>query len=188
MVNQTELFWTLLEPEYLRAMMFCRKLMGDRESSDDLYQDALVSALTAFPDLRNPAAFRNWLYRIIVNTFRSTVRRPAWRRLLALTPEIELSLAGSNPVDLYAARRTLARAFQGVSPRQQALVTLHELEGWPISDLADLYGKSAGAIKVELHRARRRMQKALEKYHRKALSKAGKLKNKETRCAAVKPE
>jgi RNA polymerase sigma-70 factor (ECF subfamily) len=188
MQNQADLFWKLLEPEYLRAMMFCRKLMGDREKGDDLYQDALVAALTALGDLRDPASFRSWLYRIIVNTFRSNVRRSVFRRWLPMTPEIELSLAGSNPVGRYTARRALMRAFEHVSPRQQALVTLHELEGWSISDLADLYGKSAGAIKVELFRVRQKMQKVLMNYHKKAVSNDQICQKQENRCTAVKPE
>lgn len=169
-------------------MMFCRKLMGDKEKGDDLYQDALVAALTALGDLRNPASFRSWLYRIIVNTFRSTIRRSALKRWLPMTPEVELSLVGANPVDQYTARRTLERAFEHVSPRQQALVTLHELEGWSISDLAELHGKSSGAIKVELFRIRRKMQKALMKYHRKAVSEGRNREKEENRCAAVKPK
>lgn len=169
-------------------MMFCRKLVGDREKGDDLYQDALVAALTAVADLRDPASFRSWLYRIIVNTFRSSVRRSALRGWLPITPEMELSLAGSNPVGRYDARRALELAFRHVSPRQQALVTLHELEGWSISDLAELHGKSAGAIKVELFRIRKKMQKVLMKYHKKAVSTDRNREKKENRCAAVKPE
>jgi RNA polymerase sigma factor (sigma-70 family) len=69
-------FWELLEPEYRRAMLFCRKLATDRERGDDLFQDALVAALTRFSGLRDEKAFRPWLYRIIVNTFRSKTRRP----------------------------------------------------------------------------------------------------------------
>ena len=169
-------------------MMFCRKLMGDREKGDDLYQDSLVAALSAVGDLRNHAAFRSWLYRIIINTFRSSVRRAAWKRWLPLTGEVELSLVGSNPVDQYAARRALGRAFQHVSPRQQALVTLHELEGWPIAELADLFGKSAGAIKVELFRARRKMHDVLMKSHKKAVLKDRNRKKGNSQCAVVKPD
>ena len=46
MTDDRELFWQLLQPEYTRAMMFCRKLTGHRERGDDLFQDALVTALT----------------------------------------------------------------------------------------------------------------------------------------------
>jgi RNA polymerase sigma-70 factor (ECF subfamily) len=161
MNQHQELFWKLLEPEYRQAMMFCRKLMGSRDNGDDLYQDALVLAFTRFDSLKDHAAFRPWLYRILVNTFKSTVRRPWWKRRAALTPELAQGLIGDDPVDRFTARRWLDRAFAAIPPDDQALVTLYELEGWPLAELASLYGKTEGSLKVRLHRARRKMQQAL---------------------------
>ena len=181
MTFDTDRFWRLLEPEYSRAMMFCRKLIGDRDKSDDLFQDALLIACTKIGDLRDEAAFRPWLYRIIVTTFRSTVRRPWWRRRVTLTSEIENTLSTPDSVDSVTARRWLERAFQAVSSEDQALVTLHELEGWPVAELAALYGKSESAIKVQLFRARRKMKAVLlrqsrssaEILNRKLVTEAG---------------
>ena len=51
-----------------------------RDDGDDLYQDALVSALGAFEQLRDQASFRPWLYRIIVNQFRNRMRSSWFRR------------------------------------------------------------------------------------------------------------
>jgi DNA-directed RNA polymerase specialized sigma24 family protein len=73
-------------------------------------------------------------------------------------------LVEQNPVDRYTARRWLARALQATTPHEQALVVLHELEGWSIEELAQVYRKSAGAIKAQLFRARRKMKKCLDQY------------------------
>ena len=161
MTEDRELFWQLLQPEYTKAMMFCRKLTGHRERGDDLFQDALVTALTGFDKLRNHKAFRSWLYRIIVNSFRSKIRRPWWKRLMPLTAETELTLTGDDPVEVHTARRWLDRAFRVLSTEDQALVALHELDGWPVIELARTFGKTEGAIKAKLFRARRKMKDAL---------------------------
>lgn len=159
-----DLFWQLLEPEYLRGMMFCRKLMGDRDEGDDLYQEALVLAFTRFGDLKDKGAFRSWFYRILINKFKSTVRRPWWKRRLTLTPDIERRLVEENPVDRYTARLWLNRAFQALSTEEQVLVTFYELEGWSVRDLAGLFRTTQGSIKIRLFRARSRMKKALMKW------------------------
>lgn len=161
MAKEPDFFWKLLEPEYFGAMMFCRKLIGDRDLGDDLYQDALVIAVTKIGDLRDPKAFRPWLYSIIVSTFKSTIRRPWFKRRKPYTDEIEHSLTTADPTDSITARRLLGRAFENVAPDDQALVTLHELDGWSVADLAELYQKTEGAIKARLFRARRRMKKTL---------------------------
>lgn len=169
--------------------MFCRKLTGDRDSGDDLYQDALVIAYTKFSDLRDRTAFRPWLYRILVNTFHSTVRRSWWKiRISNISPE-ELSLSVTNPLETLAARRWLERAFRSVSPREQTLITLYELEEWTVAELADLYGKSEGSIKTRLFRARRKMRKALIRFSREAerKRKARTALSKEGKCVAAKP-
>jgi RNA polymerase sigma-70 factor (ECF subfamily) len=189
MKSSRDLFWELLEPQYLGAMMFCRKLMGDRDSGDDLYQDALVIAYTKFSDLRDRAAFRPWLYRILVNTFHSTVRRSWWKvRVSNASPE-ELSLSVTNPIELLAARRWLERAFQAVSSQEQTLITLYELEEWTVAELAELYGKSEGSIKTRLLRARQKMRKALIRFSREAemYQRAQNALSKEGKCAAAKP-
>lgn len=170
MKDNRDLFWKLMEPEYMQAVMFCRKLTGNRERGDDLFQDALVTALTKFRSLRNTDSFRPWIYRIFVNTFKSKVRRPWWKRMVPLTPEMQLRLTGDNPIESHTARRWLNRAFRALSPDEQALVTLHELEGWPVNELAQLHGKSEGAIKAKLFRARNKMKKALLAFSRKSKS------------------
>jgi RNA polymerase sigma factor (sigma-70 family) len=163
MQQTQELFWKQMEPEYRRATLFCRKLCGDRERGDDLLQDVMVKAMTKYSALRESDSFRPWLYRILVSTFRDSVRRPWWRRRVSLTPEIESDHAVTNPVNQLTARRWLEHAFEAVSPDEQAIVTLHELEQWSIAELAELLGKSESAVKVRLYRARQKMKKRLKK-------------------------
>jgi len=168
MDNKPDSFWKLLEPEHKRAMIFCRKLAGDRDRGDDLYQDALLLAYGNFPNLRDPKAFRSWLYRILINRFISAARRPWWKRRLSLKPEILRHLKGEDPTDLHNARRLLEKAFRAVSAEEKALVTLYELEGWPIRELAELLEISESAVKVRLFRARKKMKRALVKHARQS--------------------
>lgn len=184
-----DFFWRLLEPEYLRGMMFCRKLMGDRDDGDDLYQDALVLAFTRFGDLRDKGAFKSWLYRILINKFKSTVRRPWWKRRLALTPDIERRLIEDNPADRYTARLWLNRAFKGLTTEEQAMVTLYELEGWSVREVAELFQITESSVKIRLFRARTRMKKALMKRFGKTgqFTKGKTVLKKDSQCDAMKP-
>lgn len=179
MDGRKDQFWRLTKPEHLRARAFCRKLMGNREDGDDLYQDALVSALTRFESLRDHNAFRPWLYRIVINSFRNRMRKPWWKRFVPLTPEIAESLTGDNPLPAQNARSRLKLALAAVKPEDRALVTLFELEGWSIAELATINGLSKGAIKVRLSRTRHKMREALAA----PLVKAGKQKTKNAKMS-----
>jgi RNA polymerase sigma-70 factor, ECF subfamily len=190
MDRSRNLFWKLAEPEHLKVRSYCRKLMGNREDGDDLYHDVLVHALTKFDSLRDINSFRPWLYRIVINNFKNSIRRPWWKRLIPLTNEIEENESRGNPENGYAARRHLERAFRVLSPNDQALITLVELEGWPIKEVAALDRKSEGSLKVRLFRARKKMRKALTACS-SGLKKTKAVKtiiSEESICVAVKSD
>lgn len=120
-----------------------------------------MQALLNFDRLRRIDAFRCWLYRIIINVFRNRIKQPWWKRWRPLTSVLAETYPGDNPTARRAARRRLEIAFEAISPDDRALVTLFEMDGWSVDDLADLTGKSSGAVRVRLSRARDKMRKAL---------------------------
>lgn len=187
MTNKRDLFWQLAEAEHPKARSFCRKLTGNREDGDDLYQDSLVQAITRFDDLRSLESFKPWLYRIIINRFRGRVRRKWLRRIVPLTRQVQESLAGEDLDRRLTTKRTLEEAFKAVSSEERALITLFEMEGWTLAELAALYGRSDGAIKVRLSRIRGKMRRALVTAHNKSSQcKVPNPKNEVDVCVAAK--
>ena len=164
MKDITNRFWNLLEPEHSRAEAFCRRLTGNREDGDDLYQEALLAAMQKLDSLRDESAFRPWLYRIVINKYRNRCRQPWWRRLVNLNPEIIDSQPVGDPAEVSAARRWLQRAFRALNAEEQAMVTLFELEGWSVAELSDMFNKPEGTIKARLFRARRKMREEIDRY------------------------
>jgi RNA polymerase sigma-70 factor (ECF subfamily) len=157
-------FWNLLEPEHPRAELFCRRLCGSKEDGDDLYQDALLTALRRFGQLRDPSSFRPWLYRILINSYRNRNRSPWRRRKADMSDESIANLRHFDPTERHIARRWLDRAMKVLSPEDRALIVLFEIEGWSISELAQLSRRSDAAVKARLSRSRRKMRKALARY------------------------
>lgn len=189
MKNEDELFWKLLEPEYTQAMMYCRKLTSEKEAGDDLYQDALVNALTKFSTLRGHGAFRAWLYRIITNTYISDRRSFRRRQEVSLSSQPEMAMGSLNPSARYSARLMLRTAFAAVTARERALFVLYELEGWTTSELARMFRSTRGAIKVRLYRARNKMKRHLLSSDRKSGKPrlSGQQEEREARCVVARP-
>ena len=161
MTNDVDQFWTLVEPEYYRARAFCRKLAGNRDDGDDLYQDVMVAAWQGFSDLEKRQAFRGWLYRIIVNTYKNRRRSPWWKKITSLTPNLETFFSVHDPRLHLETGRRLDKALQILSPEDRALITLFELQGWKISELASMMNLSEGNIRVRLHRIRKKMRQSV---------------------------
>lgn len=160
---QNDLFWELLKPEYRKAMLYCRKLMQDREKGNDLFQDSLVLAIQKFNQLKNNDAFRPWLYQVIINKFKSLVRVSNKRKWLPFTQESEVLLPAENPTNAQMAKIWIEKLFNVISSEEQALITLYEMEQWTISELAELHKKSEGAIKLKLFRIRNKLKNEMVK-------------------------
>ena len=79
-----ERFRALLEPVYARALGFARHVSRSRSDGDDLFHEALIRALAKLDSLRDEAAFKPWLYRIVISVHRNRSRTAFWRRFLQL--------------------------------------------------------------------------------------------------------
>lgn len=158
-----DLFWRYLEAEHPKMEAFCRKLAGNRDDGDDLYQDALLTAMNRLETLANPESFKPWLYRIIVNMYKSKNRREWLRNRLRLTKSPVDNEMARDESGRIAARIWLDKAFETISAEEKALITLFELDGWSVAELAAMYGRPAGTIKSRLSRARRKMRGELKK-------------------------
>jgi RNA polymerase sigma-70 factor (ECF subfamily) len=158
---KSEQFWTLLEPIHSRAEGFCRKLAGNRDNGDDLYQEALLVALRKFDSLREVKSFRSWLYRIIVNTYKNRQRRLWWRLRMEFPAEMSPRDLHDNPADKYALRRWLERALSVLSAQDRSMIILSDAEGWSVAELSRIFNKPEGTVKARLSRARKKMRNVL---------------------------
>jgi RNA polymerase sigma-70 factor (ECF subfamily) len=187
MAINNELFWQQLEKEHEKARGYCGRLAGRFDEGDDLYQEAVIRAFNGYGQLRNIDAFRPWFYRIINNTYKARFRTGWWRRVLTKPMAPEDIERHDNPVGLYEARRRLEYAFRAISADDRIIITMVELEGWKIPELAKLMAKSEGFIKMRLFRARNKMRKTL------AASCLGEVeeifrKRTENLCCVTRPE
>jgi RNA polymerase sigma factor (sigma-70 family) len=163
MKMDNEQFWKLLKPIHAEAEAYCRRLAGNRDDGDDLYQESLLAAMRKLGTLRDSSSFRPWLYSIVINRYKNH-RRRFWRQaritlnLESVDPEQEDNLSGECD-----SRRWLELALQVLTPEDRAMIVLHEIEGWPVGDLARAYGKAEGTIKARLFRSRRKMRRRLER-------------------------
>jgi RNA polymerase sigma-70 factor (ECF subfamily) len=93
-------------------------------------------------------------------------RRREWLRSrlrLEKSPADNPIIAGDESGRI-AARIWLKKAFRAISAEEKALITLFELEGLSVAELADMYGKPEGTIKSRLSRARKKMREELKSY------------------------
>jgi RNA polymerase sigma factor (sigma-70 family) len=162
-------FALLIEQHRARLMRLLRALLGHRHEIEDVWQETLLRAYFNLDQLREAEKFGAWLCSIAVNLARTgrSARGPrlvSWEAL-ADEPTEQRSGAGSG-VEAAVAQRELTRrvrqAIDDLPPGEQAAVLLVYLEGLSHKEVATQLGTSLSAVKVRVHRGRRRLQQALQ--------------------------
>lgn len=157
------------------AWRFSTAVCGRSDDAEDAMQEALIKTYRHIARIREPEAFRPWLYRIVRNACLMGRRRRAGEpsRLQSLDdvlpdPEgfrqAQVAYPGKNPeqlADNATLRRRLRRALRVLPAPYRAIVFLREVEGLSTREVAQVMGISEDNVKTRLHRARLQLQAAL---------------------------
>ena len=157
------------------AWRFSMSVCGHADDAEDAMQEALIKTYRYVGRIREPEAFRPWLYRTVRNACligrRKRVGEPA--RLQSLDealPGPEGPIArdarhpGKNPeqlADNAGLRRRLRAALRTLPGPYRAIVFLREMEGLSTHEVAEVMGISEDNVKTRLHRARVLLQQQL---------------------------
>jgi RNA polymerase sigma-70 factor (ECF subfamily) len=157
----------LLDAQSL-AYRFSVLVCGNGPDAEDAMQDALLQTYRGAARIREPRAFRTWLYRTVKNACLMS-RRPHARAPLQLLPLDEdgtppVAAETPGPEDLAvrsSEHRQLERAFQALPKSYRAVVFLRDIEGLSTREVADVLGISTDNVKQRLHRGRAMLKNAL---------------------------
>lgn len=158
------------------AYRFSRTVCGGPADAEDVMQDALLKTFRYVRRIRDPHAFRTWLYRTVRNACLMKRRRRAGEpaRVLSIDDVLPgadgrvgaaVPAAGRSPEALAAnaaLRRRLSRALLALPPGYRAIVFLREMEGLSTKEVAGILKISESNVKMRLHRARLFLRKELE--------------------------
>ncbi len=142
------------------------RVLGDADLAEECVAETFSRFLTALRNGRGPNRhLRGYLYRIAHNWMNDYFRRgQPW----PLDPEREALGAGVTPDPWEASWRAeaLRQAMATLPPEQRMVLTLRFLEGLRPAEVADIMGKSVGAVKVLQHRALRALRQRLPGFDR----------------------
>ncbi|HJP71679.1 MAG TPA: sigma-70 family RNA polymerase sigma factor [Candidatus Limnocylindria bacterium] len=144
-----------------RLHAVAHRILRDLHLAEDATQQALLAMWRDLPQLRDPARFEAWSYRLLVRACYAEGRRErSWKpplRLLDSDEPMQVD-ASSNVID----RDELERGFRRLSIDHRAVVVLHHYLDWPLERVADALGIPAGTARSRLHHAMRGLRAALD--------------------------
>jgi RNA polymerase sigma-70 factor (ECF subfamily) len=144
-----------------RLHAVAHRILRDIDLAEDATQQALLTIWRDLPQLRDPARFDAWSYRLLVRACYAEGRRTRrWGPNLTLLPADEPKVAEglSSVVD----RDQLERGFRRLSIDHRVVVVLHHYLDLPLEEVADAVGVPIGTVRSRLHHAMRGLRAALE--------------------------
>lgn len=131
-----------------------KSMLGSEADCADAAQNALLRAWERLHTLRDPAYFKTWLTRILINECRAILRQRA--RYYPLEAEIaEDEAAPEHSSELY-------EAVMGLEQKYRLPVVLYYIEGFRTAEIAAMLRLPEGTVKTRLRRAREILRKELE--------------------------
>ncbi len=153
----------------------CYRMTGNAADADDLVQETFIRALER-PPRRLDEPLRPWLVRVAINLSRDLLRRRRRRHykgewLPSPVPTDELESPASyeppapdsdSPLSRYDMLESVSFAFllalEALTPTQRAVLLLRDVFDYSTLETADALGLAESNVKVNLHRARKKMR------------------------------
>ena len=143
-------------------------MLGDRQSAEDVVQEAWLGMLRGLATFEGRSSLRAWTFTILVNQARTRGAREA-----RTVPQPELEYGAGEPAKtpegVMLSNEVLLqvdRALSALPPRQRQVVTMRDVCGMTAEEVCAALGISPTNQRVLLHRARAALRPALAEYYR----------------------
>lgn len=160
-------FEELYERHHRRVYSICLRMLQNASEAEDLTQDVFIQLYRKIGSFRGDSAFTTWLHRMAVNQVLMHFRKKTVK-FEKTTEEGETPtqiVSGSdNPQRMQIVDKiALENAIKQLPEGYKNVFVLHDVEGYEHEEVAKILGCSVGTSKSQLHKARLKLRKLLQK-------------------------
>lgn len=160
-------FEELYNRHHRRVYSLCLRMLQNTAEAEDLTQEVFIQLYRKIGSFRGDSAFTTWLHRLTVNQVLMHFRK----RTVKFEKTTE---EGETPVQIVAGTENQAKmpivdkialesAIAQLPNGYKNVFVLHDVEGYEHEEVAKILGCSVGTSKSQLHKARLKMRKLLQK-------------------------
>lgn len=159
-------FELVLEEHGPAVLRFCVARLGPH-AGEDAFQEAVISALRAYPELRDAGAVRGWLFAIAhrktIDAARSAARAPRPVGAAEDFESVGSAAATASVLGGAVARDDMVwQHVRALPPKQREAVTLRYLADLTPGEVAEVMGTSPEAARRNVFEGLRRLRALVE--------------------------
>jgi len=168
-------FETLFNRHRRQVARIAGRFFAQREQIEEIIQDTFTKLYFALNSYHgtHEASFKAWLAQITVNTCYDQLRRMRRRSEQALGELTEtetedfsaqLRTARSDVEGAIISRDLSLKLLSRLSPEDRLVLTLLDVEGFSVAEIAGMTNWSISKVKVRAHRARAHLRRIMRKF------------------------
>ena len=160
-----EAFERLVEATYSEIFTLAARLTQNHDDALDVVQEAYLRAYRGLIDFRGEARFSTWMHRITVNCATTLLTRRGRYRCDQIQQDV-IDLNGEyqpeRRLDASEISSEIRSALDDLPTNLRVVVVLRDVFDLAQTEIANQLGISVTAVKVRLHRGRKRMRLSVQ--------------------------
>jgi len=158
-----EAFVELVARHQASLTYFVRRLTKDEATAEDIVQDVWMKSLRCLRTLRNPEAFKVWLYQIARR--RALNERRDAKSASALPDNLAAPQDGPEEEEVFSAEQAprVHECLKALRPEFREVLLLRYLEEMPYESIAEVVECPVGTVRSRIHYAKLALRREMEK-------------------------
>jgi RNA polymerase sigma-70 factor (ECF subfamily) len=144
-----------------RTLALSRRMLANAADADEVMQEAMLRVWVNAPHWRAEAAFKTWLYRVVVNLCLNRQRHKSLAPLDDAAEVPDPSPSALASLERREADATVARAIAALPDRQRAAIVLTYYEDLSNAEAASVLETTVSSVEALLVRAKRTLRAEL---------------------------
>lgn len=181
-------FETLIDENHRGMVRFAKSFVDDESTAEEVVQETWTAVIDGLDDFEGRSSLETWIYSILTNIAKKRGEKDArtvtWSSVSESTIDAEVAEEGdrfnvegrwsvppvpwnTDPEAELLRSQLLDRiqsAIEQLPARQQAVVTLRDVQGFSPEETCEVLEITDGNHRVLLHRGRSKVREALESY------------------------
>ena len=162
LAGQTDAYAVLVRRHQEALYRHARAVGIDRDTAEDMVQEALVKAYERLDRCREPDRFGLWARRILRNRCLDHLKSPSTRRSAPLSDRLRAPDDPHQRLEIGSIGEALDSALEALPPEQREVFLLKHVECHSYEEIAEMVGASVSALKMRVHRARELLREKAE--------------------------
>jgi len=159
-----------------KLFSYLYRLIGNKDEVEDILQDVFIKTYRSLKSYDTKKKFSSWIYRIAHNEAINHIKRKSlkkfisWEDISSTKDKLEMSESDNIPEGIWIRKeetKKVNRAIDNIPFKYKQVLILRYYSDKSYDEISDILKKPVNTVGTLINRAKKRLQKEIEKLDKK---------------------